>query len=62
MVSTSTAVFRRLQILFVLNAKPLFLVDDDQSQIFEPDGLLQQPVGTDHDVGRCRRRCTLAMI
>ena len=50
MVSTSTAVRMRFEIFLVFHAESLFLVDDHQPQVLEPDGLLQQPVGADHDV------------
>ena len=62
-VSTSTAGAQALQVLLVLDAEALLLVDDDQAEVLEPDGLLQQPVRADddvddavHDPGRRSRR------
>ena len=49
-VSTSTVGAQPLQVLLVLDAEALLLVDDDQAEVLEPDGLLQQPVRADDDV------------
>jgi len=42
----------------VVDAKPLFLVDNEQAKVFEMDILRQQAMGADNDVdfaGRCAR-------
>ena len=39
-----------LQLLLVLDAEPLLLVDDHQAEVLELDLRRQQPVGADHDV------------
>ena len=36
-VSTSTCGAQRLQLLLVLDAEALLLVDDDQAEVLEPD-------------------------
>ena len=36
-VSTSTSAAQRLQVLLVLDAEALLLVDDDQAEVLEPD-------------------------
>ena len=51
---TSTAVRIALQVLLVLDAEALLLVDDDQAEVLEPGGRLQQPVGADEDVDLAR--------
>jgi len=35
----------------LLDAEPVLLVDDDQSEVGEPDVLLEQRVRADHDAG-----------
>ena len=52
MVSTSTDGAQRLELLLVLDAEALLLVDDDQAELLEPGRRLQQPVRADDDVGR----------
>ena len=49
-VSTSTVVSQLLQPLLVLDAEPLLLVDDHQTQVLELDVLAEQPVRADDDV------------
>ncbi len=49
-VSTSTRRAQRLQVLLVLDAETLLLVDDHEPEVLEPHGLLQQTVRADHDV------------
>ena len=44
-----------LEPLLVLDAEPLFFVDDDQAEIAEPHVLLQQAMGADDDVDGARR-------
>ncbi len=39
-----------LEAFLVNHSKPLFLIDDHQSEIFEFDVLGEQPVGTHHDI------------
>ena len=51
-VSTSTAVRKPLQLLLVLDAEALLLVDHDQAEILERDLAAEQPVRPDHDVDR----------
>ena len=41
---------QRGDVLLVLDAEPLLLVDDHQPEVLPPDRRLQQPVGADHDV------------
>ena len=45
-----------LQVLLVLDAEALLLVDDHQAEVLEPGGRLQQPVGADEDVDLARGR------
>ena len=42
----------RLDVLLVLDAEALLLVDDHQAEVLPPHAGLQQPVGADHDVDR----------
>ena len=50
MVSTSTSVTQLLELLLVLDTEPLLLVDDEQSEILEPDIAGEQTVCADDDV------------
>ena len=47
---------QRLEVLLVLDAEALLLVDDDQAEVLEPGRRLQQPVGADDDVDRALGR------
>ena len=52
-----------LELLLVGDAEMLLLVDDDQAEVLELDGLAEQRMGADDDVDLCRRRgpsCALA--
>ena len=49
-LKTSTSCAHFFQPLLVHDAEAVLLVDDHQSQIFELDILLQQPMGADDDI------------
>ena len=51
-VSTSTPDPQRLDLLLVLHAEALLLVDDEQPQVVERDVVGEEPVGADDDVDR----------
>ena len=46
-VNVAAQAFERL---FLVHAKMLFLVDDQQAEIFEVDALLQHGMGADDDI------------
>ena len=52
MASTSTAVRSRLELLLVLDAEALLLVDDDQAEVLERDLAREQAVRADDEVDR----------
>ena len=45
-----------LELLLVRDAEMLLLVDDDEAEILELDGLAEQRMGADDDVDACLRR------
>ena len=53
-VSTSTLVAQRFDLLLVLHAEALLLVDDQQPEVFELHVVGEKPVGADDDVDACR--------
>ena len=55
-VNTSTWVRNCFETFLVFHAEPLFLVDDDESEVAELHVLLQQTVGADEHIDDARRR------